>query len=113
VAAAESGGDEVDEVFIVQELVDRPELGGPELVTIGQQYLEDAALRIHATDHGAPIETGRLRYADDANVDANITDDDEAQRAQASRKLSVLSMARRRSPRKTRPSAVTSAPGSS
>ena len=52
--AAESGGDEVDEVFIVQELVDRPELGGPELVTIGQQYLEDAALRIRATDHGAP-----------------------------------------------------------
>ena len=57
VPAAEGGVDQIDELGIVQDLVDRAELGTPQLVAVGQQHFEDAALRIRATDHGASMET--------------------------------------------------------
>lgn len=109
--AAKGGVDQLDEGVIVQDLVDRPELVIPELVPVRQQHLEDAALSIRATDHGAPIEAELVRCA--VGGHQSITDDNAATRKYASRKLTVLPRAGRHSPRKSRASAVSFAPGSS
>ena len=113
VSAAEGGFEQVNEGIIVQDLVDRPELGVPELVPVGQQHFEDAALRIRATDHGPSMESGRLRCAVSGSVSEIITRDDGAASPRASRKLSVLPVVGRRSPRNTRASALSFAPESS
>ena len=110
VPAAEGGVDHIDEHVIVQDLVDRAELGTPQLVAVGQQHFEDAALRIRATDHGASMELERVRCT--VGRSASITDHDEGTHEPRSRKISVRPRIRRCSPRKQRPSAVSFAPGS-
>jgi hypothetical protein len=111
VPAAEGGGDELDQLVIVQNLVDRPELVIPQLVTVGPQHLEDTALRMRATDYGASMEIERVQCA--VGRSTSITCDDGAARELTSRKLSTLPRTRRRSPRQPRVSAVRFAPGSS
>ena len=112
-AAAEGGSDQIDEIIIVQHLVDRSQLGIPELPPVGQQHLEDAELRIRATDDKASIEIGRLRCAVDWSGSESITHHDGGTRTHVSRELSVLSLAGRGSPPKMPVSAVSFAPGSS
>lgn len=104
VPAAEGGIDQIDEHVIVQELVDRAELGTPQLVAVGQQHFEEAALRIRATDHGASMELERVRCT--VGRSASITDHDEGARKQRSRQISVRPRSQRCSPQKQRPSAV-------
>jgi hypothetical protein len=55
---AKGGLDQIDKLVILQGLIDCPQLVIPQLVTVGKQHLEDAALRIRATDHGASREIG-------------------------------------------------------
>jgi hypothetical protein len=54
VPSATGSGDEIDEFVILQGSVNHPELILPQFLTVGPPHLEDAALRIRATDHGAP-----------------------------------------------------------
>src|SRR5439155_19858535 len=63
VPAAERRVDQVDDVVIVQDLVDRPKFGIPELVPVWQEHFEGAALRVRATDHAASMEVDRVRCA--------------------------------------------------
>src|SRR5437667_935176 len=56
IAPREPLDDQVDERFIVENGIDLTKRRIPELVAIGQQHLEDTALRIRTTDHGASME---------------------------------------------------------
>src|SRR5205809_699617 len=87
VPAAEGGVDQINELVIVQELVDGPEFVRPELVSIGQQHLEETALRIRATDHGASMALERVRCT--IGRKASIARYDDEAPAQRSRKISV------------------------
>ena len=73
IAAAERRVDQVNDAVIVQDLVDRPKFGIPQLVTVWQQDLEDAALCVRATDHVAPMEVDRVRCAVGKSASRDIT----------------------------------------
>ena len=62
-AGVPSGVDQVNDVLIVQDLVDRPGFGIPQLIPVWQQDFEDAALRVRATEHAASMEVDRVRCA--------------------------------------------------
>lgn len=51
-AAGERVNDHVNQRLVIEQRVDLAKDGIPELVRVGQQHLEDTALRVRATDHG-------------------------------------------------------------
>ena len=112
-AAFQSLGDQLDEGLVLECGVDPPQCGIPELVTVGQQHLEDAALAMRATDHGTSGAVGRLQGASGQIAVGNITNDDEAAPPDPSTKLCVRALSLPRRPHKQRPSCLTFAPESS
>ncbi len=55
-AAPEGGVDEVDDCLIVEDGVDPAQVVVPELVAVGQQHFDEAALQVGAPDHGSSAE---------------------------------------------------------
>src|SRR5947209_2798191 len=51
-ATREGVNDHVNDRLVIEQLVDLAKDWVPELVRVGQQHLEDTALRVRATDHG-------------------------------------------------------------
>ena len=54
-------GHAIDEVIVVEQPVDLPERGIPELVGVGQEHFDEAALCVRSPHHGASGEAAGLR----------------------------------------------------
>jgi hypothetical protein len=59
VAAPQGVGDAIDEHLVIEQRIDPAERGVPELVRIGQEHFDQAALRVRPPHHGASGEAGR------------------------------------------------------
>ena len=51
--------DSIDEDIIIEKSVDLPQCRIPELVSIGQEYFDEAALSVRSPHHGASGEAAR------------------------------------------------------
>jgi hypothetical protein len=51
----------IDQVVIVEELIDPAEGGIPELVGVGQEHFDEAALLVRSPHHGASGEAASLQ----------------------------------------------------
>ena len=58
VTARQGIGDALDEHLIVEQRIDPAERGVPELVRIGQEHFDQAALRVRPPHHGTSGEAG-------------------------------------------------------
>jgi hypothetical protein len=110
VAPREPVDDQVDQRLVIEDDVDLSEGGIPEFVTVRQQHLEDPALCMGATDHGASMETKPLRTLRVRVYVANIARHDGASSSRSSRKLRVRTGAGNARPHEQRASVTHSAP---
>ena len=50
----------INQAFVVEQRIDPPERGIPQLVGVGQEHFDQTALPVRSPQHGAPVRPRRL-----------------------------------------------------